>query len=119
SSFLDRPLLQALLWSFLFHLLLFGGFRIRFANFIDSSPQMAPIAVSLEQEVEGGGITLIAEQDPIESKATLFTQSLDESEWLSASLDKLSSRIPTPKITLPTFTALTDDELAKCHPPVT
>lgn len=94
SSFFDRALLQALLWSFLFHLLLFGTFRIRLNSFNDNSPSMAPIAVAIEHEPQEAVTSVAAlhqDQETIESQG-LFTQSLDPTVWQAACIDKLASR---------------------------
>lgn len=94
SSFFDRALLQALLWSFLFHLLLFGTFRIRLNTFNDNSPTMAPIAVAIEHEPQEAVTSVAAlhqEQEAIESQG-LFTQSVESAVWQAACIDNIASR---------------------------
>jgi len=117
SSFFDRALLQALLWSFLFHLLLFGTFRIRYDSFIDTTPAMHPINVAIEHEPQEPmpGVSAIDDSGPIDP-AALFLHSLDMADWKASCLEKLAPRatslqgdLATPRLT---SCALTQEELA-------
>lgn len=91
SSFLDKALLQALIWSFVFHLVLFGTFRIRYNSFLDSSPPLKPIAVAIDPELTSDtfAITALADIDESLDNASAFFHTVDENEWKMSCIQNL------------------------------
>lgn len=91
TSFLDKALLQALLYSLLIHLVLFGSFRIRLNDFQDSTPQMLPIDVAIDADkidaiqTETNALDL----QQIDSKS-LFISNLDPDEYRAINLALVS-----------------------------
>jgi len=72
----DRPLQRALLYSFLFHALLFGLFRIQYNNLDDRDEvEMAPIQVAIEQEYDASG-TIADVQEEHEVQLLPFDQNI-------------------------------------------
>src|SRR5438874_1082514 len=50
TSFFDTALLQALFWSLIIHLVLFGTFRIRLNDYQETSQEMIPLNVAIDDE---------------------------------------------------------------------
>lgn len=93
TTFLDKALLQALVYSLLIHLVLFGSFKIRLNDFQESSPQMLPIDVALDADKidVAHAVTHTQEGEGLDP-STLFISALDPDEYKSMNLALLPSR---------------------------
>ncbi|MBS0634495.1 MAG: hypothetical protein JSR37_03430 [Verrucomicrobia bacterium] len=79
---MDRPLLQALIYSLIFHLMLFGTFRIRLSDFQDHTPQMRPLDVAIDSEK----IEVSNDQEIPADKSALFLANLDPEEHMKMNI---------------------------------
>lgn len=80
TGFLDKALLQALLWSLVFHLALFGSFRIRLNDYQESSPQMLPLDVAIDADYDATNVATAVDIQDIDNDA-LLTMNLDGQEY--------------------------------------
>ena len=93
TTFFDKALLQALVYSLLIHLVLFGSFRIRLNDFLESSPQMLPVDVAIDADKPdvSGSVSNSLESQP--SNATRgFILHLDADEYKAMNLALLPPR---------------------------
>ncbi len=65
-GFLDKALLQALIYSLIAHILLFGTFKIRLNDYKESAVEMAPIdvAIDIEEPLAMAGVHTEESFDP-------------------------------------------------------
>ncbi len=87
SSFLDKALLQALVYSFIFHLVLFGTFKIRLNDYQEQLPQMLPLNVAIDTEKNEGlrFETEVVDIDQLD-RSLFFISNLDEDEYKAMTL---------------------------------
>lgn len=96
TTFLDKALLQALVYSLLFHLLLFGSFRIRLNDYQESTPQMRPIDVGIDTEKSDRAQTVINALDTEQiDPSALFISNLDTQEYWAMNLALLNKPVDT------------------------
>jgi hypothetical protein len=75
GSLLDRPFKQALIYSFLFHALVFGVFRVQFSTISDPTEPINPVEVAIDTERTADGddaqeLVAIAEQESTQEKVS-------------------------------------------------
>lgn len=63
ASLFDRPFKQALLYSVLFHFLVFGVFRVQFLQIKDAIQPIDPVEVAIDQGQDSQELVAIAEFD--------------------------------------------------------
>lgn len=76
--FLDKALLQALIWSLALHVVVLGTFKIRLNDFSEYTPQMQAVDVAVEQD---DSIQVTASQEP-QDKSLLFLATIDPKDTL-------------------------------------
>ncbi|MCE5293918.1 MAG: hypothetical protein LLF94_04835 [Chlamydiales bacterium] len=116
KSFLDKALLQALFYSLLFHLVLFGTFRIRFNDYQENTPQMLPLNVAIDAEP----ITEAKVIDAEDVSHKTFLATIPESEYKAMNLALLNPpskyELETTHLPPNSLTAFSDADIADLAP---
>jgi len=100
SSFLDKALLQALIYSLMAHIVLFGTFKIRLNDYQETAQEMTPVDVAIDFEepaTEAG----VFEGPQVDTSDLFFTNSI-------AYLPELDPSAP--------IDAFSDEELVEQEP---
>jgi hypothetical protein len=93
QGILDRGLLQALIYSLVFHLVIFGAFRIRLSDYQDYTREMQPLHVAIDSEIPS--YTTVGEQSDTQTTHGLFTENLDDKELMALRLSQIENPIQT------------------------
>lgn len=78
SALVDKALLQALIYSLLLHLILFGTFRIRLNDYKETATEMRPLSVAIDVPDEFG--VAVEKAAPYDT-SSLVTSTFDEDEY--------------------------------------
>jgi hypothetical protein len=109
----DRPLQRALLYSFLFHALLFGLFRIQYSDLHEREPFFQPIQVAIEADTESKAVVADVVHEEKKTLLAIDKQKLTEAplfEREKAIYDLVSE---PPYDSLDTFALLTKIDMSQ------